>query len=165
MHPFSDDPGVVEPPYPQVSGYWPGQDLTAGIVLIQGTDEGYVVDAYGGLHPFNGAPWYPVSAYYPGWDIVTGLTLLPGGGGGYTVDAYGGLHPFGSAPYEPVGSYGGGGGWGTTTAIGVVALSPTGGYTVTSNGILSPYGTAPSLGESAYYPGQNVIDGVVFSST
>jgi hypothetical protein len=47
----------------------------------------------------------------------------------------------------------------------VVALSPTGGYTVLRVGILSPYGTAPSLSYSAYYSGQNVINGAIFSST
>jgi hypothetical protein len=159
MHPFSSDPGVVEPPYPQISGYWPGQELTEGIVLIPGTDEGYVVDAYGGLHPFNGAPYYSVSAYYPGFNIVRGVTLLPGGGGGYTVDAYGGLHPFGSAPYEPVSGYYAG----ADLITGVAASSATGGYTVDAYGGLHPYGTAPYLAVSGYYPGRDIIEGVVFS--
>jgi hypothetical protein len=161
MHPFSSDPGGVEPPYPQVTGYWPGQYLTAGIVLIPGTDEGYVVDAYGGLHPFNGAPYYNVSAYYPGFNIVRGVTLLPGGGGGYTVDAYGGLHPFGSAGYEPVSGYYAG--WDIIT--GVAASSVTGGYTVDAYGGLHPYGTAPYLNVTGYYPGQDIIEGVVFTPT
>jgi hypothetical protein len=161
MHPFSSDPGGVEPPYPQVTGYWPGQYLTAGIVLIPGTDEGYVVDAYGGLHPFNGAPYYNVSAYYPGFNIVRGVTLLPGGGGGYTVDAYGGLHPFGSAGYEPVSGYFGG----QSLICGVVASWATGGYTVDEYGLLHPYGTAPYLPVSGFYPGSDVIAAAVFSAT
>jgi hypothetical protein len=161
MHPFSDDPGGVEPPYPQITGYWPGQDLTEGIALIPGTDEGYVVDAYGGLHPFNGAPYYNVSAYYAGFNIIRGVTLLPGGGGGYTVDAYGGLHPFGSAPYEPVSGYYSG--W--DIMRGVAASSATGGYTVDAYGGLHPYGTAPYLAVTGYFPGQNLIQGVVFTPT
>jgi hypothetical protein len=161
MHPFSDDPGGVEPPYPQITGYWPGRELTAGIALIPGTDEGYVVDAYGGLHPFNGAPYYGVSAYYPGFNIIRGLTLLPGGGGGYTVDAYGGLHPFGSAPYEPVSGYYPG--W--DIIRGVVASSATGGYAVDAFGGLHPYGTAPYRGVTGDYPGRYIIEGVVFSAT
>jgi hypothetical protein len=158
MHPFSDDPGGVEPPYPQITGYWPGQDLTAGIALIPGTDEGYVVDAYGGLHPFNGAPYYNVSAYYPGFDIVRGVTLLPGGGGGYTVDAYGGLHPFGAAPYEPVSGYYAG----SDIIRGVVAASASGGYTLDAFGGLHQYGSAPYLAVSGYYPGQEIVEAVVF---
>ena len=161
MHPFSDDPGGVEPPYPQITGYWPGQELTAGIALIPGSDEGYVVDAYGGLHPFNGAPWYPVSAYYPGFNIIRGVTLLPGGGGGYTLDAYGGLHPFGSAPYEPVSGYYSG--W--DIVRGVAASSATGGYTVDAYGGLHPYGSAPYLAVTGYFPGQYLIEGVVFTPT
>jgi hypothetical protein len=160
LHPFSSDPGVVEPPYPQVSGYWAGQDLTAGIALIPGTDEGYVVDAYGGLHPFNGAPYYNVTGYYAGQDLISGVTLLPGGGGGYTVDIYGGLHPFGSAPYEPVTGYFPG----QNIITGVAASSATGGYTVDAYGGLHPYGTAPYEAVSGYYPGQNLIKGVVFGS-
>jgi hypothetical protein len=161
MHPFSDDPGGVEPPYPQISGYWPGQQLTAGIALIPGTDEGYVVDAYGGLHPFNGAPYYSVSAYYSGWNIIRGVTVLPGGGGGYTVDAFGGLHPFGSAGYEPVSGYYAG--W--DIIRGVAASSATGGYTVDAYGGLHPFGTAPFLEVTGYFPGQNLIEGVVFTAT
>ena len=159
MHPFSDDPGGVVPSYPQITGYWSGQQLTAGIVLIPGTDEGYVADAYGGLHPFNGAPYYNVSGYYPGFNIIRGVTLLPGGGGGYTLDAYGGLHPFGSAPYEPVSDYYPG--W--DIMRGVVASSATGGYALDAFGGLHPYGTAPYLGVTGDYPGQYIIGGVVFS--
>jgi hypothetical protein len=160
MHPFSDDPGGVEPPYPQITGYWPGQDLTEGIALIPGTDAGYVVDAYGGLHPFNGAPYYSVSGYYPGQDIIRGVTLIPGGSGGYTLDAYGGLHPFGSAPYEPVSSYYSG--W--DIMRGVTASSATGGYAVDAFGGLHPYGSAPDLGVTGDYPSQYIVVGVVFSS-
>jgi hypothetical protein len=157
MHPFSSDPAGVEPVYPQITGYWSGQQLTAGIVLIPGTDEGYVADAYGGLHPFNGAPYEAVSAYYPGFNIIRGVTLTPGGGGGYTVDAYGGLHPFGSAGYEPASAYYSG--W--DIMRGVVATSATGGYTLDAYGGLHPYGTAPYFTVSGYYPGQYLVNGVV----
>jgi spore germination protein YaaH len=164
MHPFSDDPGGVEPPYPQVTGYWPGQYLTAGIVLIPGTDEGYVVDAYGGLHPFNGAPYYAVSAYYPGFNIVRGVTLLPGGGGGYTVDAYGGLHPFGSAPYFSVaGAYYPG--WDIIRGVvAVQTVNGLGGYTLDAFGGLHQFGAAPYM-TSAYLPGEELVVGIVFSAT
>jgi len=61
-----------------------------------------VLDGYGGLHPFNGAPALAAPAYWPGWDIARALWLLPGSTlsapAGYVLDGYGGMHPFGGAP-------------------------------------------------------------------
>jgi hypothetical protein len=62
---------------------------------------GYVLDAFGGVHPFGGAPAVSVSGYWRGWDIARGVALMAhrsGGPAGYTVDGKGGVHPFGTAP-------------------------------------------------------------------
>jgi hypothetical protein len=69
---------------------------------------GFVVDGYGGLHPFStpGNPLPPKpkgNPYWYGWDIVRGVAILPDGTGGYVLDGYGGAHPFaiGDHPLPP----------------------------------------------------------------
>ncbi|HEY0408682.1 MAG TPA: hypothetical protein VGE42_00285, partial [Candidatus Dormibacteraeota bacterium] len=59
---------------------------------------GYVLDGWGGVHPFGAAPPLATTTYWRGWDIARGLAVLPGGGGGYVVDGWGGFHPIGTAP-------------------------------------------------------------------
>jgi hypothetical protein len=81
------------------------------VVLIPGSHAGYVLDGYGGLHPFSGAPALSSGAYWPGWDIARSIWLLAGSTmaapSGYLLDGYGGVHPFGGAaaiasyPYWP----------------------------------------------------------------
>jgi len=84
------------------NSYW-GWDIARKVVIFPDGSGGYVLDGFGGLHPFgiNGAP--PVAAtsvaatsYWPGWDIAPDIVLTPGNGNhsGYVLDGYGGLHPF-----------------------------------------------------------------------
>jgi len=90
-----------------VTAYWPGWAIARDVVLVpgNGNHSGYVLDGYGGLHPFHpttdGSSMPPLirTAYWAGFDIARGLWLMPGSAGaGYTLDGYGGLHPFGGAP-------------------------------------------------------------------
>ncbi|TAN34312.1 hypothetical protein EPN29_02810 [bacterium] len=88
-------------------GYWAGANVARDIWLdpaaTSASASGYVLDLYGGLHPFWGgtasAP-APVAAYgyWAGQDIARAVWLLPGStpntAAGYTLDAYGGIHPF-----------------------------------------------------------------------
>jgi hypothetical protein len=76
-------------------------------MLPDGTG-GYVLDGWGGLHPFGIGTHAPppkpnATAYWPGWDIARGVTVLPDGSGGYVLDAWGALHPFaiGARPMPP----------------------------------------------------------------
>jgi spore germination protein YaaH len=89
------------------TGYWPNWDIAHDIVLIpgNGTHSGYVLDGWGGVHPFHpsgdGSTMPPVitTSYWRGWDIARAIWLLPGSAtAGYTLDGWGGLHPFGGAP-------------------------------------------------------------------
>src|SRR5205085_4681609 len=98
------------PPNVTWTAYWPGWDIARRLVVNPDGKTGYVLDGWGGLHPFAAVgtaqpPALAWSAYWPGWDIARGLTLLPGGGGGYVVDGWGGIHQFGSAPAVALGSY------------------------------------------------------------
>ena len=77
---------------------WPDFDIARGLVLRSDDSGGYVLDGYGGLHPFGTAPAITSSVYWPGWDIARGLVLRSDDSGGYILDGYGGLHPFGTAP-------------------------------------------------------------------
>jgi hypothetical protein len=113
LHYFTIDGSVTKP---VITGapYWHGWDIARGLIILTtpgisgGYRGGFVVDAWGGLHPFNvdGNAPDPVNTatapYWPGWDIVRGGTPVPGSGlnGGLTLDAWGGVHPFtlGSGP-------------------------------------------------------------------
>jgi hypothetical protein len=89
---------------PGAPPYWPSWDIARGIsapfVDPQG-DGGWVVDAFGGIHPWGQLAGGPVAAaaagpYWPGQSLARGITSLPGGMGGFVVDAWGGLHRFAS---------------------------------------------------------------------
>ena len=108
----------------QTTSYWPNWDIARDVVLIpgNGNHSGYVLDGFGGLHPFHAtgdgsalpASIKP-SAYWAGWDIARGLYFLPGSAtAGYTLDGYGGPHPFGGAPDITAHPY-----WGSDLARGL----------------------------------------------
>ncbi|MHB8614421.1 MAG: hypothetical protein ACYDAL_18685 [Candidatus Dormibacteraceae bacterium] len=63
---------------------------------------GYVLDGWGGLHPFGNAPAISNFSYWPNWDIARLLVLAVWSShtnpAGWTLDGWGGIHPFGSAP-------------------------------------------------------------------
>ncbi|MHB8571558.1 MAG: hypothetical protein ACYDAY_01180 [Candidatus Dormibacteria bacterium] len=109
-------------PDPALHDYWganfaphPNWDIAKGCALLPGSNNrGYVLDAYGGVHPFgpagNLAPDVDLSVYYQdgnygvgpgsqghpgGWDIMRGIVVTNASPvGGYVLDGYGGLHPF-----------------------------------------------------------------------
>jgi hypothetical protein len=108
LHPFGINgaPPVIEANL-TITGYWPGWNIARDLVLVpgNGSHAGYVMDGWGGLHPFHPTtdastmPGAISPAYWPGWDIARGVWLLPGSAtSGYTLDGWGGLHPFGGAP-------------------------------------------------------------------
>jgi hypothetical protein len=78
---------------------WPGWDIARDAIILPDGTGGYVLDGYGGIHPFaiGSNPRPPAasgSTYWSGWDIARGFALNPSGTGGYLLDGYGGLHPF-----------------------------------------------------------------------
>ena len=113
LTPFGGAPAAT-----QTGHQWPNWDIARGLVLLPNGTGGYVLDGYGGVHPFAvGSNPMPAGTsggpYWNGWDIARGLVLLPNGTGGYVLDGYGGIHPFavGSNPAPPAispGAYYGG---------------------------------------------------------
>ena len=102
VHPFTV-PADTQPAAAGASPSWPGWDIARGVVLLPGSTytnyRGYVLDGWGGLHPFGGAPEISGGPYWQGWDVARGVVMLPGSSSaGYVIDAFAGLHPYGGAP-------------------------------------------------------------------
>ncbi|MHB8491038.1 MAG: glycosyl hydrolase family 18 protein [Solirubrobacteraceae bacterium] len=106
IHPWSAT-GHALPAAITQHGYWAGSNVARDIWLdpaaTSASASGYVMDLYGGFHPFWGgtaAAPTPIATYgyWAGMDIARAAFLLPGAtpatAAGYTLDAYGGIHPF-----------------------------------------------------------------------
>ena len=103
-------------------GYWTGRNIARDVWLAPdstaGSVHGYVLDAYGGFHPFWSAgasapALIGVYGYWSGQDIARSMWFVQGSSAstatGYTLDAYGGIHPFaaGGQPLPaPINQYG-----------------------------------------------------------
>jgi spore germination protein YaaH len=108
VHPFGiNGPPPVSGAALVGSGYWYGWNIARDIVLVpgDGNHAGYVLDGFGGMHPFHPStdgstmPALLATTYWGGQDNARGAWLLPGSAtAGYTLDLSGGLHPFGTAP-------------------------------------------------------------------
>jgi uncharacterized protein YvpB len=98
---YSNDPRARAGPY------WNGWDIARALVVNPDGKSGYVLDGYGGVWPFGGAPSLTGYQYWSGSDVARGLLIhytnagVPDGG--WTLDGYGGLWPFGAAsdPVQP----------------------------------------------------------------
>ncbi|MBK9180869.1 MAG: hypothetical protein IPM45_15115 [Acidimicrobiales bacterium] len=122
-----------------------------------GAGAGYVLDGFGGLHAFGGAPAPVPSAYIAGWDVFWRLAVRPDGAG-YVLDGFGRLHPFGTArtpaPPRPPG--------GTTLSsplardVVLLAGDPGAGYVLDAFGGLHPFGGAPAASGGPSWPGWDV---------
>ena len=130
------------------TAYWPGWSIARAARAKPGASSpqaGFVLDGYGGLHPFGTPAPAETSgtsaAHYWGFDIGRDLAFMPDGGGGFVLDGYGGLHGFGvggaAAPNPTPGySY-----FGFDVAIKVVVGSDgKGGYVLDAYGGLHPFG-------------------------
>jgi PKD domain len=110
LHPFG-----INGPAPAVTSslsgvpYWPGWDIARDLQLTPGNGNrsGYVLDGYGGVHPFHptgdgSVLPAPVSGTYFGYDIARSLWFgrdsVAAAPKGYVMDGYGDLLPFGSEP-------------------------------------------------------------------
>jgi hypothetical protein len=107
------------------------------------------MDAYGGLHPFGGAPVIAGGPYWPNSTQARGLAANPNGPGVWVLDSYGGVHNEGGAPalvshgYFP----------NTWMVTGFAILSTgTGGYLTDSHGNVYPIGDAPTVRVAAPTP-------------
>jgi hypothetical protein len=154
MYPFDTQAGKA-PPLP-----WAGRRLSAplarDIALIPGSPAGYVLDGWGGLHPFGGAPPVTAGAYWPGWDIAKAVAVNPSGTGGHVLDAWGAVHPFGigahpKAPKVTATAY-----WpGWEIVRDMVLTGENEGYTLDGFGGVHPFGGTSGNG-SWYWQGQDL---------
>lgn len=147
------------------TAHWPGQDIVRGavragaaasVVTTGGSGSGgYVLDGWGALHPFGGAPPTEFSAYWKGWDIARSVapnqSLL--GAGGWVLSGWGTLHPYGGAPFVT-----GGPEWRGWDIARDVASQPgrTGGYVLSGWGSIHAFGTAPPVVGSGYWHGWDI---------
>jgi CHAP domain len=131
-----------------VLGWLRAAAAPVGLVGADGPG-GFVLDGYGGLHPWGSAAPVAQAVSWPGWDIARGVAVQPGAAGGYVLDGYGGLHPFGTAP--PAATTASWPGWDIARAI---ALRPDGvsGYVLDGWGGVHPFGGAPVVATTAYWP-------------
>jgi Bacterial Ig-like domain (group 3) len=126
----------------------------------------YVLDGWGGLHPYGGAPAVSGNAYWAGWDIARGIAPDPcaGQSGGYVLDGYGGVHPFGGAPAVSATAYWPG--WDIARGIAATCVNGRpGGYVLDGYGGAHPFGGAPAVSISAYWPGWDIARGIVLRPT
>lgn len=138
------------------TAYWPGWSIARG--LTAQTGGGYVVDGWGGLHPFGNATGAS-GPYWSGWDIARGVAST-GLNRGYVLDGWGGVHPYGTAVPTVVSSY-----WsGWDIARGLVTNTANGGYVLDGWGGLHPFGVAPTVASTAYWQGWDIARGLVLRS-
>ena len=108
--------------------------IARAVALLPNGTGGYILDGWGGPHPFGSALPTNGAAYWPGWDIARGIVLVPNGSGGatggYVLDGWGGMHPFGIGTNSPppkiaVGPFWNG--WDIARGV-VINTAGTGGY-------------------------------------
>lgn len=74
--------------------YWPGWDIATGVALQHNGHGGYVLDGWGGLHAFGGAPALKPSKYVPGSVVAHNLALAGDDAGGVVVNTHAKTYPF-----------------------------------------------------------------------
>jgi hypothetical protein len=148
---------------------WPDWNIVSSVALEPSGLGGYILDGYGGVHPFGDAPAVQVTGYWPGWVIAEGIVLCPDGHSGYVLDGYGGLHPFGIPGDIPpaVETTGYWPGWDIAKGV---ALRPDGesGYVLDGYGGIHPFGVpgdVPAIPQvTAYWPGWDIANSFTLDS-
>jgi hypothetical protein len=130
------------------------------VVIFSDGTGGYVMDAYGGLHPFGIGVAPPAKAtggpYWPGCAVARDVVLVPGSHAGYVLDGYGGVHAFSGASaiarfYNP--------GRNLARSIWLQSsstLTAPAGYLLDGYGGLHPFGGAPALTNYPTWPGSDI---------
>jgi GH25 family lysozyme M1 (1,4-beta-N-acetylmuramidase) len=126
----------------------PGRD-----VAVRPDGSGYLLDGWGGIRPFGGAPAVSDAASWPGFDIARRIVLRADGRSGYVLDGWGGMHPFGGAP--AVAGYPYWQGWDIARAVALRADGKSG-YVVDGYGGVHAFGGAPAVSGFAYWPGWDI---------
>lgn len=90
--------GGAPPPPPEVPAMEHGMAADA-VLDPERSARGYVLDRWGGIHPFGGAPAVTRGPYWQGLDVARRLIVTDWeDGAGYVLDLDGALHPWGGAP-------------------------------------------------------------------
>ena len=133
-----------------------------GIALVHEPD-GYVLDYWGGLHAYGGAPMPRGTGYFPGRDVARRVVVGSSATGGYVLDASGGVHPFaiGNHPMPPgarSAAY-----WPNQNVARDIALLPGGwsGYVLDWWGGIHPFNGAPAVRSSGYWQGWDIARALV----
>ena len=114
---------------------------------------GWTLDAWGGLHPFGGAPTV-VGPSWPGRDLARAVVAGPARGG-WVLDVYGGVHAFGgAAPIHPDADRPG-----QDLARALILRPGGGGWTVDAYGGVHAFGGAPTVAGTLYRPGIDTVRG------
>lgn len=139
----------------------PASATTGGLarrdIALIAEPAGYVLDGYGGMHPFGGAPDPIGTGYWSGWDIARRV-LVRSDGRGYVLDGYGGMHPFGVTGVGPPAGPSGGPYFGFDIAQDAVLLpgQDSAGYVLDGWGGLHAFGGAPPARGTGYWSGWNI---------
>ena len=114
---------------------------------------GYMLDAFGALHPVGGAPRLATSGYWRGWDIARDVSLTADGTRGYVLDGFGGLHPVGGAARITSRSY-----WRGWDIARGVALTKDGrrAFVLDAYGGIHSAGSAPVVKPTGYWRGWQI---------
>jgi hypothetical protein len=173
VHNLGDSPPV------STTGYWPGWQIAKAIQMdpcdSAGQYSGWVMDAFGGLHPFAAAgtpmPAVPyTTGYWPGWTIANDFVAFcitvnnVQHAAGCVLDGFGGLHAWADSQ-TVIGDVSCNGtgywpGWDIATKIAVVPGQDYG-YVMDGFGGLHPFNGAPAVNPSGYWPGWTIARGIV----
>jgi Subtilase family len=162
LHPGSSPPLAT-------TAAWPGWSIARGLAMAPGGQGGWVLDGFGGVHPFGATGAMPgvlaTSGYWSGWDIARGIAAGPDGQGGDVVDGWGGVHPLGNAAPVRASSYWPG--WDIARGVALDACDPTGhgGWVLDGWGGVHPFGSAPGLPASSYWPGWDIARAIAGTCT
>lgn len=155
-----------------ITAYWSGWDIARSLVLRADCQSGYVLDGWGGLHPFFSGAEIPadmspnpyLSAYWQGWDIARSVDYIGqinSIDSGYVLDGYGGVHPWGKAPALVSGTYPYWSGWDIARQLVPYNQDRTGaGYVLDGYGGVHPVGSAPNVISQTAYWGVDVARSV-----
>jgi hypothetical protein len=145
-----------------------GFAIARKVVMAPDNLGGYILDGYGGLHPWtvgNAAPPAAITGgpYWSGWDIARDV-VMTGVGKGYVLDGFGGIHAFGGAATASGGPY-----FGFDIARQVVVVAGgTGGYVLDGYGGIHPFsigaGPRPPAMSGGPYFGFDIARDLVLAS-
>ncbi|MDX6285149.1 MAG: LasA protease [Frankiales bacterium] len=152
-------------------------DIARELRILPSGTGGYVLDGWGGFHPFSiGSNAAPPAATggpsWPGWDIARSFIFTAAGKGGYVLDGYGGLHPFAIGSNAQPPTITGTAYWNGNDIARSIVLnrSGTGGYVLEGFGGLHPFALGsnpmqPAAVGAAYFPGWDIARDVVLNTT